>query len=79
MTERVGPGPALQGLPGEGRIGSQGRAGVWVPGWGGHKTGRDHAAGSKEEGPPSGHAWAQPQPGERVMRTHGLCTALHSL
>lgn len=38
-------------------MGNQGRAGVWVPGWGGHQADGPH---------PAGHTSAPSQPGEPV-------------
>ena len=79
MTEKTRPGPPHRVSPnredgqevGE-ELGCGCQDGVGI-----RQEGTTQQAGGRR-GHPSGHAWAQPQPRELVLRTHGLYTALHS-
>lgn len=75
VTERTRPGPPRRGSQGRGLTGSRGRTGLWVPGWGGHKTGGYHPAGWKEEGPPS---WPHLDPASAERTGHEDPWPVHS-
>ena len=80
VTEKTRPGPPHGVSPNRGdgqEVGERLECGCH-DGVGLGQEGTTQQAGQRRSHPP-GHAWAQPQPRELVLRTPGLYTTLHSL